>query len=228
MKLTNLKAFAQSHRESLKKLLPLLNRLRFSNRLGRKTDLQMGACLLRGVTVEDGGTDNHIIIEDFVQLRNCQFIFHGSHNTVHIGPRVYGKDAAFFMEDEGNRITLGEHTYICGETVFSAIEGTAIEIGRECLFSGGIQFRTGDSHSVLNLEGKRINPSEDIRIGDHVWVGTKVTCLKGVTVAEDSIVAATATLTGRYETPNSAIGGVPAKILKTGVNWCTQRIPIEK
>jgi acetyltransferase-like isoleucine patch superfamily enzyme len=58
-------------------------------------------------------------------------------------------------------------------------------------------------------------------------MGTRVTCLKGVYVAENSIVAATSTINKRYEQKNSIIAGVPAKIVKSGINWSAERIPVE-
>ncbi|MBO5725785.1 MAG: acyltransferase, partial [Clostridia bacterium] len=61
-------------------------------------------------------------------------------------------------------------------------------------------------------------------IEDHVWVGTKVTCLKGVHVSRDSVVAATTTLCKDYNIPNVIIGGVPGKIIKTDGNWSSDRV----
>lgn len=61
-------------------------------------------------------------------------------------------------------------------------------------------------------------------IEDHVWIGTKVTCLKGVHVSRDTIVAATTTLCKDYATPNVIIGGVPGRIIKTDVSWSDERI----
>jgi len=74
------------------------------------------------------------------------------------------------------------------------------------------------------MQGNRINPSKDILIDDHVWIGTKVTCLKGVHVSKDSMVAATTTLCKTYDAPNAIIAGVPGKIIKTGINWTSDRI----
>ena len=130
------------------------------------------------------------------------------------------------MEDDKNEISVGQHSSLCGSTHLATIEGTKITIGKDCLFSGELHFRTGDSHSMLNLQGKRINASKDILIDDHVWIGTKVTCLKGVHVSENSIVAATTTLCKDYAMPNVVIAGVPGKIVKKDVNWCTERIPL--
>ena len=110
-----------------------------------------------------------------------------------------------YTEDSNNEIVIGSHTSLCGKAHFEAIEGTKIHIGDNCLFSSDLHFRTGDSHSILNMQGERINKSQDIVIEDHVWVGTKVTCLKGVRVSRDSVVAATTTLCKDYDTPNVII-----------------------
>lgn len=85
--------------------------------------------------------------------------------------------------------------------------------------------RTGDSHSILNSEtGERINPSEDIKIGNHVWIGQDVKILKGVTVGNDSIVSTGAVLTKNNYPSNCVCGGVGGKVLKTKVNWTYQRL----
>lgn len=91
-------------------------------------------------------------------------------------------------------------------------------------------FRTGDSHSILDrTTGKRINPSLDIEIGDHVWISNDVKILKGVVVGNHSIVGTGAILsTGDYPS-HSIIGGIGhGKVLKTGIDWCPQRIKVEK
>ena len=73
--------------------------------------------------------------------------------------------------------------------------------------------------------GCKRSASKDIVIEDHVWIGTKVTCLKGVRVSKDSIVGATTTLCKKYNTPNVIIGGVPGQVIKENINWASERIP---
>lgn len=85
-------------------------------------------------------------------------------------------------------------------------------------------FRTGDSHSIVNLLGDRINASKDIVISNHVWIGHKVHINKGVKIKEDSIVATGAIVTSPIEEANVIIGGVPAKIIKRNINWDKNRI----
>ena len=108
----------------------------------------------------------------------------------------------------------------------AVIEGTSVTIGKDCLFSSDIQLRTGDSHSILNMEGRRINPSRDITLGDHVWVGTQAFCTKGAQVASHSIIGARALVTGVFEEPHCTLAGVPAKVVKRDVDWSIRRIPV--
>ncbi len=206
-------------------LLSVLHLLVPGNRLRTKgCNLHMGLAILFGLKIKCRGSNNEIYIEDFAQLKNCSIVIYGSNNTIRIGKHTFLKDVELYMEDNGNEIHIGEHTSLCGKGHFAAIEGTKIKIGDQCLFSGKLHFRTGDSHSILNMEGERINPSKDIEIGNHVWIGTHVTCLKGVFVADNSMVAANCTLNKRYEEPNCIIGGLPGKVLKQNINWCGKRI----
>ena len=52
-----------------------------------------------------------------------------------------------------------------------------------------------------------------VRIGPDVWVGTKVTVLRGTTVGHGSVLAAHAVVRGDIP-PMSVVGGVPGRVLK--------------
>ena len=195
---------------------------------GKGNCIDASCALLQKVDIRFYGDHNTVIVEDFSVLKNVSMSISGSNNTVHIGPWCHLNRAEFCTEDGNNSISIGEHTKIMGQTHLAAIEGTKITIGQDCLFSSGVQVRTGDSHSMLDLQGKRINPSEDITIGDHVWMGTQTTCLKGAGVADHSVVGACALVTKKFTEANCALAGVPAKIVKRDVDWCLPRIPMEK
>lgn len=195
---------------------------------GKGNQILAPCALLQKVDIHFSGSGNRVMIEDFSVLKNVSMYISGDGNTIHIGPWCHLNRAEFCTEDAGNTITIGAHTRIMGQTHLAAIEGTQITIGEDCLFSSEVHVRTGDSHSVLNLQGKRINPSEDITIGNHVWMGTKTTCLKGAVIPDRSIVGACALVTGRFDQPNCALAGVPAKVVKRDVDWCLPRIPVEE
>ena len=186
--------------------------------------MSIGISVIRGLKIISHGKNNEVIIGDFVRINNSTIILHGNNNKIVINDYSYLEQIEFYTEDSNNEIVIGRNTSLCGKAHLAAIEGTKILIGDNCLLSGELHFRTGDSHSILDMEGQRINPSENIVIDDHVWIGTKVTCLKGVHVSRDSIVAATTTLCKKYDSPNVVIGGIPGRIIKTNVNWSSERI----
>ena len=90
--------------------------------------------------------------------------------------------------------------------------------------SSEIVIRTGDSHSVLNESGERINPAKDVVIGNHVWIGHRVLITKGVSIPENSIVGTGAILTKAIDKCGVVIAGVPAKIVKENINWNSKRL----
>lgn len=205
----------------------LQNVFRIKHKYMRRGNRIVAPCaLLKKCTIEFGGVNNTVIIEDFSVLKNVSMYVYGDNNTIHIGPWCHLIQVEICTENSGNRICIGEHTKILGKTHLASIEGTAIQIGKDCLFSSDIHFRTGDSHSVLDMQGRRINASRDITLGDHVWVGTKVTCLKGASVADHCILGACALVTGTFEETNCVLAGVPAKVTKREVDWTLKRIPV--
>lgn len=173
------------------------------------------------------GRNNTICInKGLTRLNNCSFTIIGNNNTIIIGAGCKLKDVSFYIEDSDGTITVGENTIITGKTHFAVIEGTSIRIGKRCLFSQNVTFRTGDSHSIIDKNGGRINPSKDIEIGDHVWIGNSVTVLKGTKVQDESVIATGRILTGKEFPTNCVIGGIGGNILKKDIGWCEERLPI--
>ena len=222
-------SMVNAHHALFKALAGGLNRLNLKNRFRHRAGctLKTGVSFFKGVKIDNQGKNNRIVIGDFCRLTDCSVIFHGDGNTLTLGDFVTMNGVSLYMEDDGNTIEIGNHNNFCGTTHLDLIEGTKITIGRDCLFSGALQFRTGDSHSILDLNGKRINPSKDIRVGNHVWIGSQVNCLKGTIIPDHCVVGSGSTLCKAYEQENCILAGVPAKIVKTGITWDTQRLPIE-
>ena len=145
-----------------------------------------------------------------------------------VHPNCVLKNLHIWIEDDDNEVVIEHDTLICGATKLSCIEGSRIRIGKNSMFSSGIEIRTGDSHSILNESGKRVNPSKDVNIDDHVWVGEGVTVLKGVSVAKNTILATKAVVTKSFEEEGIVLAGNPAKKVKEHINWDVARLPIEE
>lgn len=172
-----------------------------------------------------GGGNKLIIKPGLTRLMDCKIHIYSSDCSVIIGKDSNLNETSFHIEDRGGFITIGEHVTICGKTNLSVIEGKSIRIGNDCLFSANIQIRVGDSHSILDtVTGNRINPSKDVEIGNHVWIGNSVDILKGAKISDNTIVGTRSVVTGSSYPPNCVIGGVPAKILKQEVSWHYERL----
>ncbi len=180
--------------------------------------------LMRNVKISISGNDNSIIIGEDVRLSNVDFLVQGDGHTCIVGERCIFSGGSFWFEDVGGVISIGSDT-TSGGADFASIEGAHITVGRDCMFSSGIDVRVGDSHSIIDCQtNKRINPSEDVVIEDHVRVGANATILKGVTIADGSIIGNRALDTKSCMEQNCVIAGVPAKIVKRNVTWDRVRV----
>jgi acetyltransferase-like isoleucine patch superfamily enzyme len=90
-----------------------------------------------------------------------------------------------------------------------------ITIGENVVISEGVSIRDSDNHNIVNADHLK---TVAISIENNVWIGMNVTILKGVTIGEGSIVAAGAVVVNDVPA-KSLVGGIPAKILKSGVEW---------
>lgn len=197
--------------------------------LGRGNLLATKGVFMEKTSFDVKGTGNKICIKNgLTRLQNCRFVIRGDNNIIEVDSGCKLRDASLFIEDSNGCIVIGKDTIIAGNTHLAVIEGKTITIGERCLFSSNVTLRTGDSHSILNKEGKRINPSKDIIIGNHVWVGNTVIILKGTKVNDNCVVATGSILTGKECPANSIIGGVGGNVLKSEVDWCGERIPFEQ
>lgn len=90
-----------------------------------------------------------------------------------------------------------------------------ISIGDNVVISEGVTIRDSDNHQFANPDYLKTQP---IIIGNNVWVGINVTILKGVEIGDGSVIAAGAVVTNDV-LPKSLVGGVPAEVIKTSVEW---------
>lgn len=190
----------------------------------RNNNIMTRNAFLRKVRINIYGKGNEIVFGEKCYIIETDISVYGDGNSIIIGNEVAMYNASICIEDDAGEVTIGDYTRIFGPSHLAEIEGTRISIGNRCLFSSDTVLRTGDSHSVTDLSGNRINQSKDILIADHVWVGNKVIITKGVSIAKDSIVATGAVVTKKINEKNVVIGGVPARVVKKDVSWDINRI----
>lgn len=210
-------------------LCTIYNHFPFNNKfkLSKNNELKNNG-ILNGCVVKVNGSGNCIHIGSLARLNNTVITIKGNNNQVFIGNGCLIVDGELYIEDDCGTIEIGNGTEICGKTHLAVIEGEKITIGQGCLFSSSIVVRTGDSHSILDMSGNRINPSQSVHIGDRVWIGNQVTVLKGAEINRDCIVGTGALVTKKFNCTNVTIAGSPAKIIKENIHWCGERIQMKE
>jgi acetyltransferase-like isoleucine patch superfamily enzyme len=190
---------------------------------GRGHVIVATGAVLRNVKISVRGSGHRIQIEPQARLSDLVIDIVGSGHRLLIGADVRIHAASMNFYDDGCTISIGDRTSIY-EATFGIMEGGRISIGEECLIASQVDLRNGDSHSILDVAtGDRLNPSADIVIGDHVWIGARAMMLKGSRVAADSVVAAGAIVTGTFP-EGSVVAGVPARVVADGVTWRPERL----
>ena len=113
-------------------------------------------------------------------------------------------------------INYGKHTKI-GKNVFINFNCTFLDLGgitiddnvllapNVCLLSEGHPISPEERHSLI---------PRPIHIKKNAWIGAGASILQGVTIGENSIVAAGAVVS-KDVPDNSIAGGIPAKVLKS-------------
>lgn len=110
------------------------------------------------------------------------------------------------------RIRIGRRSVLSNNvTVISCV---AVDIGEECLIGDGVLIVDSDFHHTDPLK-RRETPENDapVSIGDNVWLGSRVTVLKGVSIGRNSVVAAGSVVT-RDVPENTIVAGNPAKVIR--------------
>ena len=81
----------------------------------------------------------------------------------------------------------------------------------------GCQFLDDDFHEIGYPSRNKKN--NRIEIGNHVWIGTNATALKGSRIPDGCVVASGSVITRAFERHNTLIAGNPEKIITENVEW---------
>ena len=130
--------------------------------------------------------------------------------------RLIGKkvDETFFLippfyTDFGENINIGKNVFVNHACTFMDRGGITLE--DEILIGPKVNLIT--TNHPVNPSERRATISHPIVIKKRAWIGAAATIMPGVTIGENSIVAAGAVVT-RDVPANTIVGGVPAKLIR--------------
>lgn len=171
----------------------------------------------KSVSFNSNSSGNILFCEDRVDLRKSTISFNGNNSLVYLSKNKHSYQINVSIHRD-NVLFFGEDNYFNGKLNLILSERKHIVIGDNGLFSFGIWLRTADPHLIYSCQThERINPSKNILIGDHVWIGQGALILKGTTIASGSIVGANSTVSGKHICSNESWAGSPAKKISEGI-----------
>ena len=173
---------------------------------------------------EKGNVGNKVVIKKRTNLINTCIEFHGNNNLVYIDENGQITRNHLLVYDNNNTLQIGKHFNSGHDTTIAILEGGNITIGDDCLFSYNVEVRNSDSHSLIDDKGNRINNAKDVVIGNHVWMAQRAIVLKGATINDGCVVAANALVTNHCFEPASLLAGLPARVMKSGIDWDIGRL----
>ena len=178
--------------------------------------------VFQGSKIQVSGDNNTIVFENGSVILNAKIKVNGNNCMIVLHKGAYLLGTEIYCEDDNLKLEIGHDTYISASHL-AITEGRTLSIGNNCMLADHIQIRTGDSHSIVSKDnGKRINPANNVRIGNHCWIGEGAKIMKGVQLEDDTIVSTGAIVTKSF--PGSTlVGGVPARVIKENVTWDESR-----
>ena len=109
-------------------------------------------------------------------------------------------------------VKIGEGTIVSNNVIIAAQQ--QVDIGAKCLIGDHIFITDSDFHDISpetrHTGGGKTAPTI---IADSVWIGSRSIILKGVSIGENSVVAAGSVVIKNVP-PNSIFGGNPAKHIR--------------
>ena len=135
--------------------------------------------------------------------RDAQMIIRGKFSI------YYGGDIICF---KGSKLEIGSGFLNCNAKIRCT---QSIKIGDNVKISHDVIIMDSDSH-FIEYEG--YEQTKPVVIGDNVWIGTRVTILKGVTIGNGAIIGAGSVVTKDIPAGCIAVGN-PAKVVRENVTW---------
>ena len=116
-----------------------------------------------------------------------------------------------FYTAGGDEIRVGNNVFINQNCTLYDLGG--LDIGDDVMIAPNVNIITA-GHPLEPSRRRAVAIGEPIAIERNVWIATGATIIGGVTIGENSVVAAGSVVT-RNVPPNTLVGGNPARVIRT-------------
>ncbi|MCF3963891.1 acyltransferase [Streptomyces fuscigenes] len=168
-----------------------------------------------------GGSNNKLVIDPKADVKDLLVTFSGDNGLIEVGPTTKKRAGLRFELRCGHesRIRIGENVGCAGRAFISAVEGVSVTIGADVMFAKNIEVRGDDTHPIFDVRTeKRVNPSQSIVVGEHVWIAKHAVVMGGSTIGNGSVIGFRSIVTSKI--PNNCVAvGAPARVVRRDIAW---------
>ncbi len=134
----------------------------------------------------------------------------------YIGPQGHARIGDHVEFDIGATLEVRGQLSVGNDTFFghrcTIAVSQRVHIGAGCMVGEMVSIRDHDHEFrgplPLRHQGMRLS---DVLVGDNVWIGSKVTVVRGATVGDRAVIGANAVVTGDIPAHSVAVG-LPARV----------------
>ena len=175
---------------------------------------------IKRIQISIEGNNNEVEISQIKNKGSLYIEINGNDNKIKLDDIGIVDNLCINISEncKGANIYVGKDTTFWNTTLQTCDDYSSIDIGKDCMFSYKTTIFNTDGHCVLQ-DGKLVNRAKNLIIGNHVWVGYEAVVLKNSKINDNSIVGYRALVSGSFDEKNAVIAGIPAKIVKRGINW---------
>ena len=150
----------------------------------------------------------------------------GSGATVLLGPESEFTAGNVYC-GAGSSVIFDGGVTATREAVVDARNGGSIVVRWGQLWAANVYVATDDMHRLTCAEtGVRLNPyGATIRLGRHLWLGRDVIITGHVEIGDDSVIGTRSMVRGQKIPANTAVAGVPARVIRENVTWSEDDLP---
>lgn len=130
-----------------------------------------------------------------------------------LAPRLGNGEIMIQARTAEAEVVIGEENWLNNNSCIIATQH--IFIGNGCQIGDLVMILDSDFHEI-NPERRNLSMglAKPVRIGNNVWLGSRVMVLKGVSIGDNSVIAAMSVVTESIPS-NCVAAGIPAKIMRT-------------
>lgn len=149
-------------------------------------------------------------------FRRSRSVWQNAGAVVFEGPARLGNGFKLSVASSGT-VRFGSEFVLSAESQIVCRD--RITFGHGCLISWDVLMLDGDFHPLIGEDGTASEIQAPIALGDRVWIGARSSILKGVTLGDDTVVAAGSIVTKSQDAGGVLLGGNPARVIRESVRW---------